>query len=132
MLVPRWRRIAATVSADPPVAEIATTRVSGDGGCGSPVEASSAYASTPVRAQERRRVEGGVAGAAHAQEEHPPRPPDERLHRVERRCRRGEHRGLVEDVGEEPLGVQVSHAPSISQRIPPTGAYIHSGRNAAA
>ena len=47
MLVPAWRRIAATVSADPPDAEMARTSVSGAGGWGRPVEAGSAWASMP-------------------------------------------------------------------------------------
>ena len=47
MLVPRWRRIAVTVSAEPPVAEIANTSVSAAAGWGRPVEAISAVASTP-------------------------------------------------------------------------------------
>ena len=48
-LVPRWRRIASSVSAEPSPAEIATARRSGAGGCGAPVDGYSAWASRPCR-----------------------------------------------------------------------------------
>ncbi len=65
-LTPACGSSARSVSFEPPPAETATQSVSGDGGCGRPVDAYSAYASSP-----RARSAAAQAPAANRDEPMP-------------------------------------------------------------